>query len=295
MSNYRIFDLVQADGFASTVHVWAASAPKAVIQLAHGMGEYARRYEYAIGKLNEAGYTVYANDHRGHGQSALDDGSQGNFGAGGFDLLVSDLVAITAQLRRNNAELPLFLLGHSMGSFASQLYLLENSEAIDGVILSGSTALDIMAAEFAKVELVDGEFPNVLNAPFEPSRTDFDWLSRDESQVDAYIASPLCGFAVAPESFGSILACGPRTADVAALGQIRKDLPVYIFSGDKDPVGGNTELLKVLAQRYRDAGLSDVTEKYYADARHEMFNETNRDEAIADVVAWLDRRLSAAC
>lgn len=286
------FDLTQSDGFVSSVYGWMPErAPKAVVQLAHGMGEYATRYSHPIAKLNAAGYAVLANDHRGHGPAALENRTLGDFGPAGFPRLVDDMSALSDEIRRRHPGLPLFLLGHSMGSFASQLYVLGHAAGLAGLVLSGSSALDVMAQQFATVELVDGEFPNVLNAPFEPSRTPFDWLSRDTAQVDAYIASPLCGFAVTPESFGSLLASGASTGDPALLQRIPKDLPVYIFSGDRDPVGGNTALLDILANRYRDIGLREVQTRYYPEARHEMLNEVNRDEVIADLVRWLDAHL----
>lgn len=293
MDTYATFDLLQPDGHVSTVHCWTPTQAraKAVVQLAHGMGEYAKRYDQVAKDLGNSGYIVYANDHRGHGEAARISETLGDFGGPGFPALAEDMAALSTHIKRMHPQEPLFLLGHSMGSFAAQLYALNHCKDISGLVLSGSSALDILAADFAKVELVDGEFPNVLNAAFEPARTAFDWLSRDQAQVDAYIASPLCGFSAAPESFVSMLGAGQRTGDLQALRNIRSDLPIYIFSGDHDPVGGNGALLDVLAQRYRDAGIQDVSLRKYADGRHEMFNETNREEVIAELVSWLDGHL----
>jgi alpha-beta hydrolase superfamily lysophospholipase len=255
---------------------WKATAtPVGILQIAHGMGEHAPRYARVAEFFANAGFHVYANDHRGHGRTARSKAALGDFGAGGWDALVDDIGRWAGRARNDAPGLPLVLLGHSMGSFAAQQYVLDRSEKIEGLVLSGSTAFDTLG--------IDGEREvdlAAINAPFEPARTPFDWLSRDEKEVDAYIADPLCGFGA-----NSL----KRTADPAALAKIRGDLPVYILAGDADPVNGRLEGLKLLAQRYRSAGLVDVTERYYAGGRHEMFNETNRDEVLSDLLTWLKR------
>jgi alpha-beta hydrolase superfamily lysophospholipase len=151
-------------------------------------------------------YTVYANDHRGHGEFAAQANVLGDFGQGGFPALVDDMARVTQAARDADKGKPLVLLGHSMGSFAAQLYLLNHRELLDGVALSGTTALDLLGAAAMKLE--------DLNASFEPAQTPFDWLSRDKAVVDAYIGDPLCGFNVNAESYGSLFAVAPRLATV---------------------------------------------------------------------------------
>jgi len=262
----------------------ATAAPVGILQIAHGMGEHALRYGPVAEFFTPAGFHVYANDHRGHGRTAKDKAGLGDFGAGGWDALVDDMMTLSARARAEAPGLPLVLLGHSMGSFAAQQYALDRSKEIDGLALSGSTAFDTLG--------IDGEREvdlTAINAAFEPARTPFDWLSRDEKEVDAYIADPLCGFGVNQASTRSMAMSLKRTADPASLARIRKDLPIYILAGDADPVNGKLEGLKLLAQRYRTAGLRDVTERYYAGGRHEVFNETNRDEVMADLLGWVQR------
>jgi len=180
------------------------------------------------------------------------------------------------------------LLGHSMGSFATQLYLLDRSNLLDGAALSGSAALDHLgaAAMAGKWRLED------LNASFQPERTPFDWLSRDNAQVDLYLADPLCGFTINEASFGSLFSATPRLIDMAELRKIRGDLPLFIFAGDKDPVNANLQWLQPLIDRYREAGLSQVSWRVYGGARHEVLNESNRDEVFANVVAWINSVVS---
>ncbi|MGC2445503.1 serine aminopeptidase domain-containing protein, partial [Candidatus Binatus sp.] len=132
-----------------------------------------------------------------------------------------------------------------------------------------------------------------FNRGFEPARTQHDWLSRDPAAVDAYEADPLCGFGVNKKAMQTMAASMVRLIDPAAIGQIRKDLPIYIFAGDKDPINHNLESLKPVAERYRAAGIANVTEKYYAEGRHEMLNETNRDEVMRDLVSWLKETIAA--
>jgi len=177
------------------------------------------------------------------------------------------------------------LLGHSMGSFAAQLYMLDHSELLDGVALSGSTALDLLgaAATTGAWRLED------LNAAFEPARTTFDWLSRDQAEVDKYIADPLCGFNVTPESYGSLFSIAPRLANPSELARIRRDLPLFLFVGDLDPVNAKLAWFRPLVDRYREVGLKDVSWHVYGGARHEVLNEANRSEVVANLHAWIDR------
>jgi len=196
--------------------------------------------------------------------------------------LIADLAAYGAGL---HSDLPLFLFAHSMGSFAAQSVLLTHSAQYAGVVLSGSTALDLLAAGLAQSEGPVGL--EAFNAGF-VNRTGYEWLSRDEAEVDLYVADPLCGFDLPDETVPALFGAAATLADPAALAAIRPDLPLLLASGSDDPLAGGGQLIEVLAQRYRDAGLADVTVKLYDGARHEILNETNRDEVTADVVAWLD-------
>jgi alpha-beta hydrolase superfamily lysophospholipase len=268
---------------------WPASGrARAVVQIAHGMAEHAKRYDHVAEILNRAGLHVYANDHRGHGMTATRSDSVGDFGSAGWNALVDDMVLLT-HIARERERLPVILLGHSMGSFAAQQYILEHSDEIAAVALSGSVATDMLAAE----PMTDGDL-TALNKQFEPARTPFDWLSRDLAQVDAYVADPLCGFKLKPESLMSLGMSAMRLADLKELRRIRNDLPIYIFAGDADPVNRKLEWLKPLAERYRASGIKDVAERYYPDARHEVLNETNRDEVMRDLLAWIEKSIAAS-
>jgi len=275
-----------ADGNAIRVYSWKGEGPvRGVVQIAHGMGEHALRYRPIARALVNAGYAVYANDHRGHGELAASAKALGDFGPGGFPSLVDDMTVVTRMARKAESGSKLVLLGHSMGSFAAQLYVLDHSELLDGVALSGSAALDLLgaAAMSGRWQLED------LNAAFNPARTPFDWLSRDPAAVDAYMADPLCGFNVNAESYGSLFSVAPRLADASAISKIRRELPVFLFAGDRDPVNANLTWFQPLIDRYREAGLTDVSWHVYGGARHEVLNETNRPEVIANFQAFADR------
>jgi alpha-beta hydrolase superfamily lysophospholipase len=282
------FSFNSEDGLEIAYYRWRAPGRAAgIVQIAHGMGEHAWRYAHVADFLNEAGFHVYANDHRGHGRSVKSRESLGDFGALGWKGLVADMVTLTRLARTREGRLPVVLLGHSMGSFAAQLYVLDNSALIAGLVLSGSAAMDKLPIDPSReVDLA------AFNAAFEPARTPHDWLSRDTAAVDAYEADPLCGFGINRKAMETMAASAIRLVDPAALAQIRKDLPIYIFAGDKDPVNHDLEWVKPLAERYRAAGIANVSEKYYPDGRHEMLNETNRNEVMRDLAAWIQKAIA---
>ena len=266
----------------------AAGTARAVVQIAHGLGEHALRYAHVAAFLNDAGFSVYANDHRGHGRTAESPDAYGDFGACGWDAVVADAVEFTGIIKPREGGLPVFLLGHSMGSFVAQQYILDHSMLIAGCALSGSAAPDFITH---LVEEVGEAGLEALNTPFEPARTPFDWLSRDEAMVDAYVADSACGFNMSERAQESGQSAWERASDREQLKRIRRDLPIYILAGDADPVNQNLEALKPLAERYRAVGVSDITERYYAGGRHEMFNEINREQVMRDLLVWLRRRL----
>lgn len=277
-----------ADGLAIATWTWddVAGPPRGVVQLVHGLAEHGPRYARLAGALNAAGFLVTASDTRGHGSSVSAEVPLGSFGQAGMAGFLGDVVAVGEQLASRHPDLPLFLFAHSLGSMAAQSVLLDHSELYAGVVLSGSTTLDGL------IEVLQGlpaDQPGLaaFNAGFEP-RTGFEWLSRDPAEVDAYVADPLCGFPTEDAVMGGVLGTAGRTADPAELARIRPDLPLLVISGDRDPVGGpGGRNVAALVDRYVAAGLRDVTLRLYPDARHELVNETNRDEVTADVVAWL--------
>jgi alpha-beta hydrolase superfamily lysophospholipase len=256
--------------------------PIGVVQIAHGLAEHGARYDRLARALNAAGFLVHAHDHRGHGRSVASPDGLGDFGSPGFAGLIDDVAAYGAELARDG--LPLFLVAHSMGSFAAQAVLLDHSAQYAGAVLSGSTALDVLASSLAASEAPVGL--EAFNAGFD-HRTGYEWLSRDEAEVDAYVASPLCGFDVPADAISQMFEPAARLADPAALSGIRPDLPILIVSGQADPLSGDGELVQLLGRRYTEAGVTEVNTRVYPGARHEIFNETNRDEITSDVIDWL--------
>lgn len=273
------------DGLNISTYHWKSSEPHAVVQLAHGIAEYATRYGRLAESLTGAGFEVYANDHRGHGSSVDGKVGLGSFGPGGWNGLVTDLVTFGESITAQHSDLPVFLIGHSMGSFASQELLLDHSDLYSGVVLTGSTSLDILAANLGD----SGELGNdmtFLNAGFE-GETGYEWLSRDEAEVAAYLTDPRCGFDLAPDTIPQLFGTAPRLGDPEQLAGIRTDLPILVVSGSDDPLAGGGQLAEMLGTRYRDVGITDVDVRVFPQARHEVFNETNRDEITAEVIAWL--------
>ena len=298
------FGLKADDGADIHIYRWLPDgAPRGVVQVAHGLAEHAARYGRLAGALTGQGLAVYADDHRGHGQTA-GAGDLGFFAEReGWRKCVGDLWTLNRRIAADHAGLPTVLLGHSMGSFMAQDFVADHGDAIASLVLSGSNgpppAIAGVGRMIARIErlrqggrgksallqsLMFGDF----NKRFKPARTPFDWLSRDPAEVDAYIADPLCGFEFSNQLAVDLLdALGPLLKP-ERLARIRKDLPVYIFSGSDDPVGAN---LPALAAAYRNAGLTRVDMRVYTGARHETLNETNRDEVTADLVAWIEDAL----
>ena len=283
--------------------------PVGVVQIAHGMAEHSFRYEYAADRLCAAGYEVWADDHRGHGESAR-GGALGHVAdKDGFGRVVRDLSLFSDRIAKERPGLPLFLLGHSWGSFLAQSYMEREGGRLGGCILSGSRGpngpelsvgaflASVVAGLFGPRRhspflrnMADGN----LNKQFHPNRTEFDWLSRDQATVDAYVADPLCGFRLSAAFYRDLAKGLLSIHSAAAIANIPKDLPVYVVSGSLDPVGLNGKSPAALVEAYRAAGLTDLEFVLYPDARHETLNETNRDEVIGALVSWLDRHVKRA-
>ena len=266
------------DGLTSVVLRWVPDGrPRAVVQVLHGWAEHARRYQRPADVLAQAGLAVYADDHRGHGQTGLRAGALGDLGPRGTAGVLDAIRAVTARIQADCPGVPLFILGHSWGSFLLQAYLRQPPAGLAGALLTGTTWRE----PGVRRERADP------NARFEPARTAYDWLSRDAAEVDRYVADPLCGF--------EIMRAAGRPAPPADSGdgQVPAALPVLILNGSDDPVGGH-EGGERLAGHYRSLGLADVTFRSYPGARHELLNETNRDEVQADLRDWLGAHLPPA-
>ena len=289
-----------ADGVDISYRTWLSEGTlRGIVLIAHGASEHSGRYDRFAGFLNGRGYAVYGIDHRGHGATSAATGV-GIGGPRGWDGMVDDLRELGALARAEAGGGPLVLFGHSMGSFLSQLFAQRHGSEIDGLVLSGSSggiaALDdtIAMLQAVSADGAGGEPAPIfgpLNAPFEPGRTPFDWLSRDEAEVDKYLADPWCGDR-APLTIDFVLDMmkhGRDTWDPDAEKRIPASLPVLFITGEADPVSEGGATVRELEARYRANGITDVTGLYYPDARHELLNETNRDAVSDDVADWLDR------
>lgn len=279
-------DRTYQDAHGVTIHyyVWAVAEPRAVIQIAHGLGEYAARYEWLAQQLTAAGYTVYADDHRGHGQTGLgqtggDYSTLGKLGPGGMPATLEAVHKLTGMIRTENPDIPLILLGHSWGSMLAQMLINKYSAEYDAVILSGS-----VYRMFGHTNTGD------LNATYKHlGSTGYEWLSRDPAVVATAAADPLMFIANGMKLFGLV-------DSLRLLGRPAKnlehDLPVLIQVGEKDVVGG-VKSNELLAQAYLSrSGLTDVELIVYTGAQHEIFNETNKEEVVADTLAWLADRVA---
>lgn len=290
------------DGHEYFYLAWEKENNNKAVVIAHGMAEHPARYEDFALYLNNHGFNVYAIFHEGHGEVHKD--TLGNFEKTGFlDCVfnINDLIIKTKEKYNK-----VILLGHSMGSFMSQEYLSRFSNNIDACVLSGSSSPNLLIKSGALIANIlylfpgktkQSNFMNNLsfgsyNKQFKPNRTTFDWLSRDEQQVDKYVADPYCGYVCTRGFYKSFISSFAKLHKKRKLKAIRKDLPILIVGGSKDPVSGNGEGLRTLLVKYKTHNISDVTLKLYEDARHEILNEINKEEVYNDIREWMDSRLN---
>ena len=283
--------------------------PKAVVQIAHGIAEHISRYDPFMFFLAENGYVAVGNDHLGHGLSAENEDGLGIFDTqNGWTYAVDDMKALRDQVRQEFHDIPYIFFGHSMGSFLTRTYLIRYPDQYDAAILSGtgqqSPAL-INAGFFAANLLTllrgpgaDGKLLNDMAfgsycKKIDNPRTPFDWLSTNEENVDRYIADPLCGFVAKCSMYRDMMGGLKFLTKQSNIDKMNKDAPIYFMSGAEDPVGDYGAGVEKAYRAFCDAGLHDVTMKLYPGGRHEMLNETNREEVMQDILAWLDQRVDS--
>ena len=279
---------------------------RGVIQIVHGIAEYGARYDELARVFTDHGFVVVAEDHMGHGGSISQEIPQGCF-AEGWLTAVSDTYRLLCMTKEEYPDVPYFIYGHSMGSFMTRTLLYTYPDAgLSGAVISGTGWMPTLVLKtgrtVCKVEakkrgenstspLINKLMFGSYNKGFDHPRTPVDWLSRDENEVDKYIADPLCGFdasiGLAYEMLGGML----MNQDKKNLDKMPKDLPVLFVSGDADPVGSNGKGVQQACDAFRKVGMKDVSIKLYPQGRHEMHNELNRTELHADVLAFLDRVL----
>jgi alpha-beta hydrolase superfamily lysophospholipase len=299
-----------SDGSDIAVRSWLPEnreSVSAVVQIAHGMAEHSLRYNWFAEKLNEAGFAVYAGDHRGHGETAGSEEKLGHFAdESGWDLVVSDMKSLTDMAVERHGDTPVFLFGHSMGSFLSRDYIALHGSGLKGAILSGTAGdpgvLGRMGLILARglVMLNGGGKPSPLmdklsfgsyNKAFSPVRTPFDWLSSINDQVDLYIKDPLCGFVCTSKFYTDLIGGLIKINSMDHIEKTPKSLPVFLFAGANDPVGNFGKGVEKTRDAFRDAGIADLTMNLYEGGRHEMLNEVNREEVASDVVSWIKARI----
>ena len=307
------FSFKGRDGTKIAAYAWLPNTNqkswKGVIQIAHGMAEHALRYGRFAKALNEAGYAVYAHDHRGHGKTiaqANDQGDNENQGffaeKNGWALVVDDIHGLNQKIQSDHPSLPITLFAHSMGTFISQQYAAKYGETLAGLILSASIDnagflrnIGMIVAKLERLricarvqsKLLDAMSFGDFNKSFKPNRTKFDWISRDTTEVDKYINDPLCGFIVTTQLWIDLLQGLGTMAQPSTRDRVPNALPILLITGGDDPVTKKGKTVDELKLAYEKAGVRNVSAKKYTGGRHESLNETNRDEITADIVDWL--------
>lgn len=281
--------------------------PIAVVQIVHGMAEHGGAYEKFIEYLVHQNIAVYIHDQRGHGKTAKSEDDLGYFGDKvSWDQIAKDIIYLTKMIREEVSSVPLILFGHSMGSYLSRRVVQLDGDLYDGLILSGtgfdpgilrklgvflSGSESLIIGENGRSKLLDfltfGNFNNHFKFP----RTKYDWLTRDEAEIDRYIKDPFCGFICSPSFYRELL---KGVGIIHRKEEIRKtptNLPIYIFSGSKDPVGQNGDGVKKVYELYKNLGCIDLTMKLYDEARHEMLHEINKEDVYLDVKTWIEQHV----
>lgn len=282
--------------------------PRAIVQIAHGIAEHVDRYSEFMEFLAAHGYLVVANDHLGHGKSVRKNEPLGFFAPeDGWSYVVGDMERLHDRMHKEYPQLPYVLFGHSMGSFLTRTFLIKHPDKYDAVILSGtghqvkplvlsgyamaSTAVRLYGPAKVGKTLNDVAF-GAYNKGFENPRTEFDWLSRDEAQVDKYIADPLCGFVATVSLFRDMMGGIKFVTDKKNINTMSKTQPVYFMSGDSDPVGDNGAGVERAYKAFCNAGLHDVMIRLYPGGRHEMLNEINKADVYRDILNWLEEKVN---
>lgn len=300
--------ITTSDGQELLLYKWFKKdqTPVAIIQIAHGMAEHMGRYQDFARFLVENDIFVFGNDHRGHGKTGVKSAQLGFFAKEhGFERVTDDLYEITLLIKEQYPETPIFLCGHSMGSFLMRRYIQKYSEPLAGVILSGTAGdpgilggIGLWIARREKKtkgvtapspflnKLIFGNYNRKIKNP----KTAFDWLTREESVVQEYIADPLCGY-ICTTSFYEDLLSGLRLIHrPEELAKTPAAIPLFIFSGAEDPVGSYGKGIVQVINQYEQNG-NPVTWKIYPGGRHEMLNEKNRHEVFADILEWINRQM----
>lgn len=297
------FTYPSSDG-AHQVHavLWLPEGePRAVVQLVHGISEYILRYDYFARYLVTQGFAVTGNDHLGHGQTAEGPSEYGYYTD--WWALVKDVRELRETVGKQLPNVPYFLLGHSMGSFVVRTYLIDYPGTLKGAILSGTgqepaalVALGKWLTGIGDPHKVNKLFTalslGAYNRQFKPNRTGADWICRDQAVVDAYVADPFCSFLPTAGMNHAMMGGLQYVAKKENLARMDKDMPVYFFAGDKDPVGNSGKGVEKVVGFFQRAGVKDITLKLYPGGRHEMLNETNKDEVYADIAHWLENHLT---
>lgn len=309
MTNFTEFTFPSSDGrHHSAAYLWTPEGePRAVLQLVHGVAEHMGRYDHFARFLTEHGFAVCGEDHLGHGKTGAEDGKFGYFGEkDGWQLVTADVHQLRELMGKKYPGVPYFIMGHSMGSFLTRTYLCRYPGTVDGAILSGTgqekAALvgggKLLASLIGRMKgmdyvstLVNDLSLGAYNKQFKPNRTTADWISRDTAVVDKYLADPFCTFIPTVGMYRDMLGGLQYISSSQALSQMDPDTPVYLFSGDKDPVGSNGAGVKKVHGYFQKYGTKDLTLKFYPEGRHEMLNETNKDQVYADVLAWLEKHI----
>lgn len=276
--------------------------PVAVVQILHGIAEYVERYDEFARFLNKMGILVVAEDHMGHGKSFQNGGLQGYF-EGGWFTAVDDSYQLLRMTKEEFPDIPYVLMGHSMGSFMARTILARYpNSGIAGAIICGTgwqpEGIIKMGLAIAKLvcrsggdqkpnQMLHGMMFNGYNKRVEHQRTEFDWLNRDDKQVDAYVADPLCGFVACAGLLRDMLTGIAYIQQRENLDCMDKELPVFFIAGGDDPVGGYGKTVRKTAAVFRDVGMNHVSERIYPLCRHEILNEINREEVFTDVAQWL--------
>ncbi|MDH3201001.1 MAG: lysophospholipase [Myxococcales bacterium] len=307
--NSADFTFQTVDGTKLHVSGWTIDNPKAVVQVIHGMAEYGSRYARLAQALADAGYSTYAHDHRGHGKSIAEGQPPGHMAdEDSWNRIVEDAHGVNREIAKRHPNSPIIILGHSMGSFVLQQLLFEHPNDMVAACLSGSNgkppAIATLAKVIARIERlrVGKRKPSPVlqkltfedyNKAFKPNRTEFDWLSRDEHEVDLYVADPLLGFAVSTQTWIDMIDALGRIANPRNIAKVPQGMPIYLFAGSEDPVGDKGKGMRNLYDAYKRAAIFDVRLKLYEGARHETLNETNRQEVTNDFIAWCDEVITA--